>query len=93
MAAKKGTKKVKAKVAKAAPKLGLSNGRMPHGVERVGVFVQWEKAKLPAVKEAASAAGLTYSAYIRGAVHAAVEGKLYNARKAKKAFVDAQAAA
>lgn len=100
MATKKGkaaAKAPKAKVAKkvvkratpAEQRMSLANGRIPHGVERAGVMVQWEADKLPAVRKAAEEAGLTYSAFIRGATHAALDGKIYKPAAHKKAIESA----
>ena len=88
------TKKGKAPVKKASKKatepkvkrMSLANGRIPHGVERSGVMVQWEADKLPVVRKAAEDAGLTYSAFSRGATHAAIDGRIYRPSAHKKAI-------
>lgn len=85
-AAAKAPKKIAKKSEPKVKRMSLANGRLAHGVKRAGVMVQWEASKLPAVRKAAEDAGLTYSAFIRGATHAAIDGKLYRPSAHKKAI-------
>ena len=81
----KSSKKVARRAAGA--KMDFASGRLRHGVPREALMVSVEETKMRKLRVAAKEAELTVTAYVRGAIDAALEGKTLNAKKLKESFV------